>query len=176
MDISIARTIDGWMSEKELEWLAIQAKNCHRILEIGSYKGRSTRALADNTDGKVFALDPWESVYYNDDGSLSGINPQVFPEFYQNLKDHIIDGKVIPIKQHSKDFVPAFRYDLIFIDGDHRYDSVKTDIFLAYRCINLHGIISGHDYNHSDWPGVRKVVNELFSNANIVDSIWWVKL
>lgn len=34
--------IDGWMSDDELDWLRSNRKGCKRILEIGSWKGRSS--------------------------------------------------------------------------------------------------------------------------------------
>src|SRR6266850_7760219 len=99
IDISKALQIEGWMSFNELTWLAQQAKHSSRILEVGSYKGRSARALADNTAGVVYCIDPWESVYYNDDSSVnSDVNPAVFDEFKSNLRDLIEDLKVIPFK------------------------------------------------------------------------------
>jgi len=47
IDISRADKIQGWMEIEELRWLAETAKMHSNICEIGSWKGRSTRAMAD---------------------------------------------------------------------------------------------------------------------------------
>jgi hypothetical protein len=59
MILANALAIDGWMSEREVAWLAHMAAQHHRIVELGSWKGRSTRALGDNTPGTVWAVDTW---------------------------------------------------------------------------------------------------------------------
>jgi hypothetical protein len=47
--IGNAISVDGWMLWTELEWLAANAKRRLKIVEVGSWMGRSTRVLADST-------------------------------------------------------------------------------------------------------------------------------
>lgn len=175
--INKALQIPGWMSHSELNWLADRARDSIIIIEFGSYLGRSTRALADNTNGVVYAVDPWDGTYYNNDGSVADwVNTAVFDVFSDNLRDHIETGRVIPIKNYSWAFKERVRADLIFIDGDHRYDEVKNDICNGLRFIKSGGIISGHDYSHKTWPGVKQAVDELLGKVDHCDSIWWTKI
>jgi|MudIll2142460700_1097286.scaffolds.fasta_scaffold142979_2 predicted O-methyltransferase YrrM len=174
MNLDNALKIEGWMNREELAWLADKAINSNHILEIGCYKGRSTRALADNTNGIVHALDPWNGSYFSDDGSLNGIRTDVYDEFYHNLRDHIHNGKVVPIKKFSWQFETPNKFDFIFIDGDHRESYVRHDIRLAERIILPGGIISGHDYNQAGWPSVKRVVDDVYNGkASITETIWW---
>jgi predicted O-methyltransferase YrrM len=51
------------MADDELLWLARVARGCQRIVEVGSYQGRSTRALADHCPGVVFCVDTCNGGY-----------------------------------------------------------------------------------------------------------------
>jgi hypothetical protein len=63
-EIVLDRTpeIPGWMSAADLQWLGEQAKSKDIIVELGSYQGRSTRALGDNVRVCVFAVDDWQGL------------------------------------------------------------------------------------------------------------------
>ena len=157
------------MSKAELSFLADVASKSKIILEIGSYQGRSTRALADNTDGKVYAIDTWNYQIY---GVIeSGMT--TYNAFYCNLYNHIKSGKVIMHRGTWRDYF-ASDYDFIFIDGDHTYESARHDIDKALRHLKPSGIIAGHDYCES-WPGVVKAVDELIGKFNLTETIWWAQ-
>lgn len=173
VDISKALAIGGWMSERELLWLATQAQNRKLIVEFGSLHGRSTCALADNTRGKVWAVDPWKGDIYFEDSNKIPINTAVYPYFCNNLKDHIQTGRVVPIRGFSYSFKLPYQVDMVFIDGDHRYETVVKDIKKAYELLKPRGLICGHDYNHPEWPGVHRAVVEQVYSFGIEDTIWW---
>lgn len=177
MDISQALLIEGWMSLPELLWLAERAQQSQVIIEFGCYHGRSTRALADNTPGKVYAVDPWDGKYFSDNGSRSEINTDCFRNFSANLNGHIQSGKVIPVQNFSWAFKSPEKADLIFIDGDHRYESVMDDIKHALKMLKMPGgVLAGHDYGRDDWPGVKKAVDDFFPSVDVTGTIWSVIL
>jgi Methyltransferase domain len=184
VDISRAEAIPGYMADVELRWLAHHAAKADVIVEVGSYKGRSTRALADHCPGVVYAVDPWDGGYENDDGSQAKWidTAGAFRDFQDNMRDHIETGRVVPVKgifgrvSMPERIVP----DLVFIDGDHRYSAVKADIDMACRMLRHQsgGVLCGHDYRHKDWPGVKKAVDEIFAGVHVevCRSIWAVRL
>lgn len=184
IDIGPALAITGWMSHRELTWLAQQASRAKTIIEIGSFQGRSTRALADHCPGIVYAIDPW-SDYRNDDDSQArwihnhgGSWEDIHAAFERNLAQHIATGRVVPLRMHSADalaLLPIRKGDLVFIDGDHRYEACRRDIQLYGSLVRPGGILAGHDYSHKSWPGVARAVDEQLGRVGRCDSIWWVR-
>lgn len=168
-----AKSIIGWMSDAELEVLATFAKESKSIFEIGCYFGRSTRALADNTSGKVHAIDSWDVENYAGNGNPAfSSNIMTYNVFRCNLNDHIASGKLIINSVNWEDYHSDYKSDFIFIDGDHRYEAVKRDILKAITYMKPGGILSGHDF---DWPGVQKAVGEVLGKVYVKETIWWTQ-
>jgi predicted O-methyltransferase YrrM len=179
MNILKAIQIQGWMTHLELLTLANKAKNCKNIVEIGCYKGRSTRALVDNCKGTVYAVDPWEEKYYKDPLGQLFHNPNmlVADEFKYNLQDVLTDGKLIIMKGHSYEVDLKHLYgktDLVFIDGDHTYNGVLFDIALGLKLLRPGGLLMGHDYSEAYWLEVKKAVDKIFPNVIVEQTIWMI--
>lgn len=198
INIDRARLVPGWMSDAELQWLAERAAIRSTIIEIGSWKGRSTRALADNIathldggpdahDARVFAVDHWQGQLFAPDAGPSVEvrergSDAVFNEFIDFTHDLINEGRLRVLKgpsNHGAKTLKAYgvRADMVFIDGDHQYAGCKADI-LAYReLLKPGGLLCGHDYNGLEiHKGVKQSVDELFPGAEKFCTIWWIKL
>lgn len=65
------------------------------------------------------------------------------------------------------------KMDFVFIDGDHHYAAVVEDIRLVRELLNPGALISGHDYELPDWPGVKKAVDSELGIVSVCDTIWW---
>lgn len=180
VNISKALSIGGWMSEGELLWLATQARSHQYIVEFGSLHGRSTMAMASNLmpNGKIWAVDPWAGDTYeeiHEDNSRSFITTYVMPYFIKNLKEYIDIGQVEAVREFSYRFSLPQKVDMVFIDGDHRYETVVKDIKKARELLKPDGLLCGHDYDHPHWPGVKIAVDELVNNVGLLkeNSLWW---
>ncbi len=173
INLTNAEKVFGWMSSAELRFLAETSQTCKEILEIGSFQGRSTRAMADNSpkDCIIIACDPWD--FYISPTVKS--DAQTYSLFHGNLRDHIKNDKVIPVHRTYDEYNPHTQFDFIFIDGDHYAQSVKHDIEKALTMIKPGGIIAGHDYCDV-WPEVKLVVDNIFPQVNLVETIWWQKI
>lgn len=152
---------EGWMTIPELIWLTEQASQYKQIVELGSFKGRSTVAMAKSTAGKIWAVDDWKGprntalsvkgkwVKYNVDHS------ELFAEFKENIAG--LDNVEPIISDHKSAEVPV-QPDMVFVDGDHQYESVKHDILTWKQRMAPGGLLCGHD---RDWEGVKKAIEEL---------------
>ncbi len=182
MDVALADRIQGWMSLGELRFLADHASKSKVIVEAGCFKGRSTRAMADNTTGIIHAIDPWDGLYegltHPRDDALRYLQTDpdgIRKEFYENLLDYISIGRVIPHTGYFHHFWVGYP-DMIFIDANHSYLTTKRDILHAVMLMQGGGFLCGHDYR-GEWPDVIRAVDDVFGpGIDIHESIWWIKL
>lgn len=180
IDISNAVDIPGWMSETELFWLAMKARDAHRIIEIGSWRGRSTRAMADNTQGIVFAIDTWDDAAVGIPGWWTTQPTErhetgwLWREFCKNMSSCF---NVTTFRMKSSVAAGLMRhsgriFDMIFIDASHDMDSVREDIYSWRPLLAPGGVFCGHDYGHKNCPDVKSVVDALIGKINLIDTIW----
>lgn len=181
--VAKANSIEGWMSVKELGWLAQSAAVRHVIIEVGSWKGRSTKALAMGTRGYVIAVDHWkgsenERTQSHKEAVDNGPD-SVFGIFQKNLADELRLGKVIPLRVSSEEapaslpkILRGLKADLIFIDAEHTYEALLRDIKTFTPFVKPGGVLCGHDYSTA-FPGVMKAVDDSFGKDKTqYDSIW----
>ena len=174
------------MARDELLWLAERASEHSRIAEIGSWMGRSTRALADNTSGTVYAVDTWLGSEEHA-GMLQGRpDNYLLDEFVRNMGDLVATARVCPIRMDSRVAARIFwergtRFDMIFIDASHDYENVKADIVDWKKVLAPGGLLCGHDFGCAEFPGVTRAILELIpkiqipGNGQRPNSIWYAE-
>jgi len=183
VDISRACLLPGWMTEGELTYLADAASRSTCIAEIGSWRGRSTRAMADNTSGMIYAIDTWADDAYGypgwwttpEDTAKRSTKDWLWKEFSSHLNGSL-HTKVFPMRMHSVEAAVILsrymKFDMIFIDADHEEKSVREDILAWRPLLRAGGLFCGHDYNHPTCPGVKVAVDALIPNVEITETIW----
>lgn len=154
------------------------------FVELGSLWGRSTIKMAQlirdsGKDITFYSVDFWDLRGITD-GKWSQEDIDWFSRFnikesqdvcYETMLTTANKCGVLkyihPIKLSSRVAYKLFddeSIDFIFIDADHSYEGVKEDIQLWTPKVKTGSIIAGHDY---DWSGVRKAVDETFSDRQI---------
>lgn len=157
--------VKGWLTEEEGRALAELARG-RRVLEIGSFEGRSTVCLAQTAE-HVTAVDPL-------DGRATPENRDTGEALLANLERYEVAARVAVHRGTSRDVLPALKtaYDLVFIDGAHDYASVCEDIDLALARLKPDGLLAFHDYRtrpgecDGGWdPGVTAAVHKLIAGG-----------
>ena len=143
------------------------------IAEIGTFKGYNAESILKTLDVTLlYCIDAYEK---NNDSTDEDID-SAYKIARNRLRKFGI--KVTFDINYSKDAVKNYRdnfLDLVYIDADHSYESVKQDIELWYNKVKKGGIIAGHDIDHS---GVIQAVGEFTLKNNLKLNTefpdWWV--
>jgi MMP 1-O-methyltransferase len=173
--------IGGWLTKPEsylLYSLAKKVKPGNVIVEIGSWKGRSTICLGkgseDGNGAKIYAIDPHTG---NTEHRKTFGKVDTYQVFQQNIKDAEVSDVINPIRKTSEEASKNFTHpvELIFIDGAHEYNSVKLDFELWSPLVINRGIIIFHDTWHIWGPNIFTaylcLTSSRIKNPKVVDTI-----
>ncbi len=135
-------------------------------VEVGVAYGANVERLRRQwPDIRMYLVDPWLAYYLQRQPKQD--------EYYKITLDKFEkDEKIEIIKKYSIDAARDFlckgkQFDMVFIDGDHKYEEVIKDIESWYLLVRNGGILCGHDYS-MDHPGVSKAVKEVFGKRHSV--------
>jgi len=159
-----ADKIPGMMPAPQMSWFATEASTRQKVVEVGCWRGRTTRALCDNCPGRVWAIDTFEG---SDElleelsfmREITGDQDWLFNEFKLNtagctnltvLRGSSIDGAALFLDRGL---------DMVILDASHDYDSVVADITAWWPKITLGGLLCGHDFT---CPDVKRAVDKCF--------------
>ena len=106
---------------------------------------------------------PLKTIYYNYIIRLDPYSHQsvlkLLKKFEKNI--NIIKGNSNMILKE----IPS-KFDYVFLDGGHKYETVKNDLKNLIQVINNGGIILCDDYNLSYAPGVKKAIDDYVLEKN----------
>lgn len=160
--------LEGMLSFNEALLLYCLAKQVCAgcIVEVGSYRGLSSVFLGlGSIDGDrvpVYAVDPHRE-FVGVLGGRFGSDDRV--AFYSAMHSARCGHTVALINLSSEQFCYRWKdsVSLLWIDGDHRYESVKRD----FNCWNMHmetgGVIAFHD-GIDERLGPYRLISELFQS------------
>lgn len=164
--------IPGWMTFPELQWLYNNAKKYDKILEIWSWKGRSSHALLSGCKWQVTCVDTFQgSDDINDATNSIAKQENIYDQFMANV-GHFKNLKVLKMSSaEAAEQLKDEKFDLIFLDALHTKKWIIDDINLWKDKATK--VICGHDYSVKNWPNLVEWVNEtIWVPDNVTDSIW----
>ena len=132
------------------------------ILEVGSWCGASALTwgealeIYNDRQGSITCVDFWvphhdtnvnqDKIYQEMDAAAG--SGEAYNVFLHNI-GFIPEGVEIEIlRGDSKEVLPSLadrKFDLVYIDGDHTYEGVKSDIRNCLELVNVGGLLTGDD-------------------------------
>jgi hypothetical protein len=160
------------------------------IIEVGTWLGASAIHMAKicrelGLQTTIYCVDTWlgaeefwTSKADTEERNLRQKNgyPQVYFDFLANVVQHGCQDMIVPIPntgtigsiilQHRRVLA-----ELIYIDGSHEYQDVKTDILAFKKLLAPGGIMFGDDLS---WGSVELAVKEVCPTHRGVGNFWIV--
>lgn len=161
------KAIEGWRYRQDLVLLYLLARDLAGpgvTVEIGSYKGLSTAALAfgarDGGHEKVHTVDP----HTGDRQALetAGVERLLSQEdFQRNIAGAGIADIVVAYTMTSDELAARWTgtpIRFLFVDGWHSYDAVRSDLRNWVPLVTARGAVLIDDY--ANYPEVAQAVDD----------------
>ncbi|KKQ71378.1 MAG: hypothetical protein UT14_C0002G0024 [Candidatus Shapirobacteria bacterium GW2011_GWE1_38_92] len=152
-------------------------------VEVGVFMGfHSEHMLESCRNIKLVCVDLYDNLKGN---GYDDWDRQRFDSLYNSVKKRLeIYKRVEFIRMISSEACERFKFksiDFVYIDADHRYEGVVSDLLLWGPKVKDGGMVSGHDYGQKDWPGVKVAVDEWVAKNKYKlnrgeGGVWWVRL
>jgi predicted O-methyltransferase YrrM len=189
-------SIDGWLTVDEAVALFELARALPDerpvVVEVGSWQGKSSlclaRGLAGKREPRLCCIDPFDASGDAASADAYGARAQRLDDglraaFEQNLRDAGVRELVDVLQGRSHEHALAWQreVDLVFLDGDHTWESVRQDVLDWAPKVRAGGFLALHDVVHPVHEGPRRAVDELLRtdrswvDARCVDSMFVVR-
>ena len=154
---------NNWFDGNKAIWSQLLKQlNPTRILEVGSYEGKSTvyiiESLANTNDLEIHCIDSWEGgIEHKQGGSWEANMTGVEARFAHNMKIATNkSSRAVKLELHkgfSNKELPRLvannmqeYFDFIYIDGSHQAPDVLLDAILGFELLKIGGIMAFDDY------------------------------
>jgi len=163
--------IDNWACHYPIVTDVIRVHGGRVGCEIGSAFGTQSEHILANTNVELlYSIDPY--IPYD-----NGVFPKQATQKRMDVLAQIVEARLKQFEKRSQlirktsidasqDF-PDNSLDFVYIDGDHSYKAVSTDLQAWWPKIRPGGILIGDDYNHKSHPGTKKAVDEFIRNNQL---------
>jgi len=156
--------VPTWAPHYDVVTSLIRKHDCKYVCEVGVAFGTQSEHVLANTNVKLlYSIDPY--IFYPNDGFPDGAKS----EYWMDVLFHITSARLARygirsclIRKKSSEAILLIAddtLDLVYIDGDHSYESVTHDLQAWYQKVMPGGLIVGDDYGHQFFPGLKKAVD-----------------
>ncbi|KAK0404909.1 hypothetical protein QR680_017693 [Steinernema hermaphroditum] len=164
-------------------------RNVIRIIELGSFKGRSTIEMArqcqelareSDKECQILAVDTWLASPEHYEAERDDIS-NLYEIFLSNIRHEDLTQVVFPFRLTSTAAAHVLHCyhinaDVVFVDSNHEYDTVISELLMYYPLLRPHGLFIGDDFHIKTWPGVVQAVEEFAQKTSrpyeVVRNTW----
>lgn len=147
-------------------------------MEIGVWKGEFSKEIINILKPQLlYLVDPWEFMgHYSDRlyGGFDAKSQEDMDAIYDNVVNqfkHNNNVKILKIKSDDiLNYVPENSLDWVYIDGNHSYEFVLSDLKNSFKLVKKDGYILGDDYGQEVEMAVKDFVSEYKSNIEYLTS------
>jgi hypothetical protein len=183
----------------------VNGKRVELILEIGVAQGGTTNIFCEKylieTGGKVVCVDPLlDGIYVPSEPGSGGYHPEHHARWKKTFAkqyDHFVrntfhnSNKIQLMRMTSSEAFPELlekyegKFDLIYIDGDHRSRAVWNDAINSFKLCKVGGYILFDDYlwklphmtlDQTPKPAVDRFISKYRNSIEVLKKGWRVML
>ena len=153
----------GVTSRNVCELLHLIHGNNFKFTGVDLFENDS-RKLNDEIAPQTNFSNPLKKIYYkyiikSDPYTYASVE-KLLIKFKDNI--NIIKGN----SNHVLKQMNTNEFDYVFLDGGHKYETVKNDLQSLIKVIENNGTILCDDYNLTYAPGIKKAIDEYINNYN----------
>lgn len=153
------------------KWIgeASRGETGFHVVEIGTLFGFTAKWLAAQTSDRV-RITAVDNFCWNPFGMPAELHEKFTRDV---LARELAEGSVRLVNADACEFLKTLKdAAFVFLDGDHRYEAVKTELELA----RMAGVrwLSGHDFGNPLF-GVTRAVREVLGEPDEVVGLCWYK-
>jgi hypothetical protein len=130
------------------------ALNYNLGAELGTYQGSFAKHILDSWNGKLICIDLFDRKDNTNLFQEKGFfklhiqdKSTLIPLFNNNIYPH--KDRILTVQSNTSSaakFFPDNHFDFIYIDADHSYESVLSEMINWYPKLKSKGLFSGHDF------------------------------
>lgn len=155
----------GYLTPGEVELLREVSRHLPEkpvIINIGAGAGTSSLIVAETrADAQIYTIDispgGWMGGMANEKNAFEGAG------LSQRLPHQILSDS----HQAGKEWHHGL-YDLLIIDADHTFTGCLGDFQAWQNNLRVGGVILFHDYERSEWPDVKRAVDQVMTDPEWV--------
>lgn len=160
----------------------INTENIKIIAEVGIWKCTLLEKIFNACEDIItqyWAIDPWRSMDPHKKKYQAVTKEHWDQGYFYACRLTLSFPQVRVLRLASLDAVKVFPekyFDLVFIDANHKYEAVLSDIKAWLPLVKPGGFLTGHDYQFR-YESVIKAVDECFKDKKkkiIKDAAVWI--